>query len=102
MPPTELGPYSLSEFALRSLIRSAVDSVGGVLCLKTTFEYADADEWNVRGVPRRIHCRISARNDRPDLIEAAEAVRAAVIGACTRDLALSDLAVDIHIEDLHE
>ena len=102
MPPTELGPYTLSEFALRSLIRSAVDSVDGVVCLRTAFDHTDADEWNVRGAPRRIHCRISVRTGSSSLVEVADSVRATVIGVCLRELALSDVPVDIHIEDLHE
>lgn len=101
MPPTDLGPFTLTEFALRTLIREAVDGVAGALSLRTTVEDAPAPGWGIRGVPTGISCRISASASCPDLPALAESVRRAIAEAFERDLDLPDLVIDIHIEDLH-
>ena len=44
MPATDLGPYSMSEFSLRALIRRAVDSVPGARALRSSFEHAPSGE----------------------------------------------------------
>ena len=40
MPPTDLGPYSMSEFSLRALVRRSVDSVPGARALRSSFKHA--------------------------------------------------------------
>lgn len=102
MPPTEAGPYSLSELALRTLIRGAVDSVPGAMSLRTSVEYADNPEWGARGLPERVRCRVSLSIARRDLRAVADEVRASVVSECVRELDLGGLTVDVHIEDLHE
>lgn len=102
MPPTDLGPFTLTELALRTLIREAVDGIAGVMSLRSVVDYAPAPGWGTRGVPTGITCRISASALCPDLPALAESVRRAVAEAFERDLDLSDLVIDIHIEDLHD
>lgn len=115
MPPTDAGPYTLTELALRTIIRGAVDGTPGAMSLRTTVEYAPAQngpaqsssqyspaQWGTRGTPRRASCRISATTTTSYLPELADSARDAVRAACARDLDLPDLVVDIHIEDLHE
>ncbi len=102
MPPTPAGAYTLSELSMRTLVRRAVDSVPGVIALRTTVEYADGPGAVLtRGLPTRIRCRISAPLDCPDFRQLAESVRGAVEAACAEHLGLT-IPVDIHIEDLHE
>ncbi|WP_229118971.1 Asp23/Gls24 family envelope stress response protein [Enemella evansiae] len=104
MPPTEAGPYTLTELALRTLVRSAVDEVPDALALRTTVDYADAEDNSVRarGLPERVKVRLSVRLGTPDLIGVAEQVRESVRSACRSNLELPDIVVDIHIEDLYE
>lgn len=102
MPSTDIGPYTLTELALRTLIRDTIDDLDGVVSLRTTIDYNPGGGWNSRGLPRRIVCRISAVETTPDLPGLAEQVRTAVREACARELDLPDLPVDVHIEDLHE
>ena len=104
-PPTDLGPYTLSELSLRSLVRAAVDTVPGVRALRSSFEHAPAtDGHRGPGLPVTIRCRISAHaspGDLPDLSALAQQVRQAVRRACQDHLAISP-AVDVHVEDLHD
>ncbi len=102
MPPTDAGPYSLSELAMRTLIRDAVDAVPGAMSLRTAIDFAHTDEWGARGLPERVRCRVSASTASGDLPALAEDVRAAVALECIRELNLSGIAVDVHIEDLHD
>ncbi|WP_194861938.1 hypothetical protein [Dietzia sp. SYD-A1] len=102
MPPTDVGPYSLTELALRTLIRDTVDDVPGVVSLRTAVDHEPGAGWGTRGLPRRIACRVSLAITTPDLPALADAVRQAVRAACAREFDLVDLVVDVHIEDLHE
>ncbi|MFC5297460.1 hypothetical protein [Brachybacterium tyrofermentans] len=120
MPPTPAGPFTVSELTLRTLVRRTIDAVPDARALRTTFEYADTgptgssassgssgstasfgSSARSRGLPTRASCRLSARLGTPDLPALADEVRAAVRLACETDLGLTDLTVDIHIEDLH-
>lgn len=104
-PPTDLGPYTLSELSLRTLVRTAVDSVPGVRALRSSCDHAPATEGHRGpGLPVTIHCRISARaapGDLPDLGALAQQVREAVRRACHDHLEVSP-DVDVHVEDLHD
>lgn len=103
MPPTPAGPFTVSELTLRTLVRRTIDAVPGARALRTTFEYQDApSSGRARGLPTRATCRVSARIGSRDLPALADEVRTAVRLACEVDLGLSELTVDIHIEDLHE
>ncbi|NUL44602.1 hypothetical protein F7P69_05245 [Cellulosimicrobium funkei] len=103
MPPTPAGDYTMSELAVRTLVRRAVDSVPGALSLRTTVEYAETrGAVLTRGLPTRIRCRISVPLDCPDFRQLAESVREAVAAACSDHLRLTSIPIDIHIEDLHE
>jgi len=102
MPPTDLGEYSVSESALRSLLRETVDSVPGAVSLRTELGRAADARWGTGGPPERVRCRVSFASTTRDLLALADTVRGAVLATCARELALTDLAVDIHIEDLHE
>lgn len=103
MPPTPAGPWTLTELALRTLVRRAVDGVPGAQSLRTTFEHAeDSSGRLVRGVPVHLRCRITALVGTPDLRGLAEQVREAVHDACLQHLDLAPATIDIHIEDLHE
>lgn len=103
MPPTAAGPYTLSEMALRTVVRDAVDSVPGVIALRTAFDHGPPEGGHrTRGVPHRVRCRISAPADARHLTGVADDVRAAVLAACREHLNLTDLRADIHIEDLHD
>ncbi|WP_232820204.1 hypothetical protein [Brachybacterium sp. YJGR34] len=103
MPPTAAGPYTLSELALRTLVRRAVDSVPGVIALRTTVEHEPGENGlRTRGTPARIRCRISAPATSSDLLQLADDVRAAVTSACRDQVGLDSTVVDIHIEDIHE
>lgn len=104
MPPTEAGPFTITESALRALVRSAVDSVPDALALRSSFEHVEDqnDGVRVRGLPTRVRLQISARLGNQDLPGLAELVRHAVRSAFRSNLAVSDLIVDIRIEDLHE
>lgn len=102
MPPTAAGPYTLSELALRTLVRGAVDAVPGVIALRTSFEYEPGQHGvRTRGVPTRILCRISASLEAPDLVHLAQTVREAVRETCWEQVGITP-TVDIHIEDVHE
>ena len=102
MPATDLGPYSMSEFSLRALIRCTVDCVPGARALRSSFEHAPSGE-NHRGlgVPETISCRISAHVTAGSLPQLAQRVREAVRGACYENLGVSP-TVNVHIEDLHD
>lgn len=102
MPPTSLGPFTLSELSLRTLVRTTVDRVPGAISLKTSFNHATVPDWLTRGTPQRIFCRISASAAAPDLPALANRVRTSVQTACAQDLDLTDVVVDIHIEDLYD
>ena len=102
MPATDLGPYSMSEFSLRALIRRTVDCVPGARALRSSFEHAPSGE-NHRGlgVPETISCRISAHISVGSLPQLAQRVRDAVRAACQENLGVSP-TVNVHIEDLHD
>lgn len=103
MPPTPAGPFTVSELTLRTLVRRTIDAVPDARALRTSFEYgSDGSSVRARGLPMRASCRLSARLGIPDLPALAEEVRAAVLLACETELGLTDLTVDLHIEDLHE
>lgn len=102
MRPTEAGPYSLSEQALRTLIRDAVDAVPGAMSLRIAVDYTEGPEWGTRGLPERVRCRVSLSAASRDLRALADDVRAAVVSECVRELDLGGLTVDVHIEDLHD
>lgn len=103
MPPTAAGPYSLSELAVRTLVRDAVDSVPGVIALRTSVEHEPGSSGvRQRGLPTRFRCRISAPLRARDLVQVADEVRAAVITMCREQVGISAPIVDIHIEDVHE
>ncbi|MGQ4533340.1 hypothetical protein ACUH9Y_03570 [Dermabacteraceae bacterium P13115] len=103
MPETEAGPYTVSELALRTLVRETIDTVPGVRALRTVFTYAEnASNLLVCGTPVGVSCRLTVQVGTPDLPGVAEAVRASVARACADHLGLDDIPVDIHIEDLHE
>ena len=102
MPATDLGPYSMSEFSLRALIRRTVDSVPGARALRSSFEHAPSDEdHRGLGVPETIFCRISAHVSVDSLPQLAQRVREAVRAACHENLGVSP-TVNIHMEDLHD
>ncbi|WP_227873142.1 hypothetical protein [Brachybacterium ginsengisoli] len=105
LPPTPAGPYTVSELALRTLVRREIDAIPGARALRTTFEHdetPDSATGRSRGLPTRALCRISVRLGAEDLPGLAEQIRAAVRRAAATELGLDDLVVDIHIEDLHE
>nr|WP_217491400.1 hypothetical protein [Brachybacterium squillarum] len=103
MPPTASGPYTMSEYALRGLVRRAVDQVDGALALKARFEHDDSGRGlRERGLPTRVICRISASIECRDLQDLADRVRTSVREAFAEQVELRDPVVDIHIEDLHE
>ena len=102
MPATDLGPYSMSEFSLRALIRRTVDSVPGARALRSSFEHGPSDgDHRGLGVPETISCRISAHVTTDSLPQLAQRVRDAVRGACYENLGMSP-TVNVHIEDLHD
>ena len=102
MPATDLGPYSMSEFSLRALIRRTVDSVPGARALRSFFEHGPSDkDHRGLGVPETILCRISAHVTTDSLPQLAQRVRDAVRGACYENLGMSP-TVNVHIEDLHD
>ena len=102
MPATDLGPYSMSEFSLRALIRHTVDRVPGARALRSSFEHAPSGEdHRGLGVPETIFCRISVHVSVDSLPQLAQRVREAVRAACHENLGVSP-TVNIHIEDLHD
>ncbi len=102
MPATDLGPYSMSEFSLRALIRRTVDSAAGARALRSSFEHGPSDkDHRGLGVPETISCRISAHVTTDSLPQLAQRVREAVRGACYENLGVSP-TVNVHIEDLHD
>ena len=102
MPATDLGPYSMSEFSLRALIRRTVDRVPGARALRSSFEHAPSGEdHRGLGVPETIFCRISVHVSVDSLPQLAQRVREAVRAACHENLGVSP-TVNIHIEDLHD
>ena len=102
MPATDLGPYSMSEFSLRALIRRTVDSVPGARALRSSFEHGPSDEEHRGlGVPETISCRISAHVSVDSLPQLGQQVRDAVRAACHENLGVSP-TVNVHIEDLHD
>ncbi len=102
MPATDLGPYSMSEFSLRALIRRTVDRVPGAHALRSSFEHAPSSvDHRGLGVPETIFCRISAHVSVESLPQLAQLVRDAVRAACRENLGVSP-TVNVHIEDLHD
>ncbi|MDO5077300.1 hypothetical protein [Corynebacterium sp.] len=103
MPDTALGTYSVSELALRNLLRNAADTVPGVCALNSEIVADDKEGvLRERETPQRLACRISVQYDRVDFINVAEQVRSAIAAACAEHFGLRDVAIDVHIEDLHE
>lgn len=101
MPATDLGPYSMSEFSLRALIRRTVDSVPGARSLRSSFEHApSSEEHRGLGVPEVVSCRVSAHGAVESLPQLAQQVREAVREACDKNLGVSP-TVNVHIEDIH-
>ena len=102
MPATDLGPYSMSEFSLRALIRRTrgwrARGPRPALDLR-----ARALERGHRGlgVPQTISCRISADLSVDSLPQLGQQVRDAVRAACHENLGVSP-TVNVHIEDLHD
>lgn len=102
MPPTQHGPYSVTEMALRSLIRNTVDAVPDAVALYSSIDYAEGSGvLDSKGEPLRIECHISAHETVGDLPLLANNVRTAVREACTANLGVSP-TVDVHVEDLHD
>ena len=102
MPETDLGPYSMSEFALRALIRKTIDAVPGARALRSSMTHAPTSkEHRGLGVPETISCRISAHISVDSLPLLAQQVRDAIRAACRENLGVSPI-VHIHIEDLHD
>ena len=102
MPATDLGPYSMSEFSLRALIRRTVDGVPGARALRSTCEHAPSGKGHRGlGVPQTISCRISAHLSVDSLPQLGQQVRDAVRAACHENLGVSP-TVNVHIEDLHD
>ena len=102
MPATDLGPYSMSEFSLRALIRRTVDSVPGARALRSSFVHGPSDEDpGGLGIPDTISCRLSAHVTVGSLPQLAQRVRDAVRAACRENLGVSP-TVNVHIEDLHD
>ena len=102
MPATDLGPYSMSEFSLRALIRRTVDRVPGAHALRSSFEHAPSSvDHRGLGVPETITCRISAHISVESLPQLAQLVRDAVRAACRENLGVSP-TVNVHIQDLHD
>ncbi len=102
MPPTAAGPYSVSTQAMHQVIRSAIDSVPAARALKSSVACeSPAMLPRTRGRPVKVTSRISAWVGGGNLLEVADQVRSEIRGRCQAELGLSDLEVDIHIEDLH-
>ena len=102
MPATDLGPYSMSEFSLRALIRRTVDGVPGARALCSACKHAPSGKGHRGlGVPETIFCRISAHVSVESLPQLAQLVRDAVRAACRENLGVSP-TVNVHIEDLHD
>lgn len=103
MPPTEFGPYSISELTLRNIIRASVDSIEGALALHSDIITNEENQaFFERGLPERLVCYISVRVTCPDYQAVAQNVRNAIATACAEQLGLYELEIDIHIEDLHD
>lgn len=101
MPATDLGPYSMSEFSLRALIRRTVDSVPDARSWRSSFEHAPSNgEHRGLGVPEVVSCRISVHGAIESLPQLAQQVRDAVREACDKNLGFSP-TVNVHIEDIH-
>ena len=102
MPETDLGPYSMSEFSLRALIRKTIDAVPGARALRSSMTHAPTSkEHRGLGVPETISCRISAHIRVDNLPFLAQQVGDAIRAACLENLGVSPI-VNIHIEDLHD
>lgn len=111
MPPTEEGPFSVSEAALRSIVRRAVDGVGGVTSVRTEHASGTGPSGGRAGLarsggelpqPERITCRVQVSMSAGSLPVLAEQVRRAVARALEEELGLDVPVVDVHIEDVHE
>jgi len=102
LPPTPAGPFTITELALRTLVRATVDAVPGARALRTAVTFAGAGIPRTRGLPIRLSCRVSAARSTRSLPALAEKVREDVRRACRIELGLEDLPIDIHIEDLHD
>mgnify|MGYP007065549143 FL=1 len=102
MPETDLGPYSMSEFSLRALIRKTIDAVPGARALRSSMTHTPTSkEHRGLGVPETISCRISAHIRVDNLPFLAQQVGDAIRAACLENLGVSPI-VNIHIEDLHD
>lgn len=102
VPPTDLGPFTVSEASLRTLVRRAIDSVPGAEALRSTVDHAPVtDGHRGLGVPETIHCRVSAHVSVKDLPAFAEQIRQNVLDACQMNLGISP-SVNVHVEDLHD
>lgn len=87
---------TITEGALRSLVRHAADTVGGLLVGRCTI---DGDVESL-GAPVRIGVTVSIVWGRP-VRDAADRVRVAVQTAVARHTDLHLVAVDVRIRDLH-
>lgn len=102
VPPTDLGPFTVSEASLRTVIRRAIDSVPGAEALRSSFDHAPVtDGHRGLGVPVTIHCRVSAHVSIKDLPAFAEQIRQNVLDTCQVNFGLSP-AINVHVEDLHD
>lgn len=103
MPATDFGAYTVSEQTVKNLIRETVDSVPGALALATSVISERISGFTrERLQPTSLKCRISVQQNSGDLLAVAEQVRMTVTRACAREFSLSDLVVDVHVEDIHE
>ena len=105
MPATEEGPYSVSELALRTIVRCAVDTLPGVSILGTTFEFGARHGALAAETPVALTCRVSvalpAAAEAGGLVPLGDRVRVAVEDACLAELGLQVPTIDVLIEDLH-
>ncbi len=99
MPATDLGPYSMSEFSLRALIRRTVDGVPGARALRSTFEHAPSRRgppWT-GGSADHLLPDLRAHLSVDSLPQLGQQVRDAVRAACRENLGVSP-TVNVHIE----
>lgn len=108
---TQEGPFTMSELALRTLIRGAVDRVPGAQSLKTRVAYPDAaSKSRVKAAPDIVTCIIavsidivpgSGKAEIPDLQRVAGTVGGVVRKELTDSVGLDGVKVDVHIADLY-
>ena len=101
MPATDLGPYSMSEFSLRALIRRTVDSVPAraPTILLRTRALGWGPPWAGGSGDHLLPDLRPRHHGQP--AAARQRVREAVRGACYENLGVSP-TVNVHIEDLHD